>query len=66
MNAETPDLRWFEKNPKCPCGKTATGILRGCRNESYGHHCDRCAARRLKASQQARDKFDKLVSGGAK
>lgn len=52
--SETPNLRWFEAFPKCSCGKTAQGILRGSQNESYGHHCQRCADRRLKASEKAR------------
>lgn len=54
--AETADLRWFERTDmKCgQCGKRATGILRGVRNESYGHHCQRCADKRLKASEKAR------------
>ena len=46
-------LRWFEEFPKCPCGKVAGGILRGGRNESYGHHCRACANRRLRDSQKA-------------
>lgn len=52
--SESPHIKWFEKLPKCGCGKTATGILRGTRNDSYGHHCDRCAAKRLKASEKTR------------
>lgn len=52
---ETAELRWFEQFPKCAeCGKTAQGILRGSQNQSYGHHCLRCAERRLKASEKAR------------
>jgi hypothetical protein len=57
---EAPELRWFERLPKCKCGKTATGILRGTRNESYGHHCDKCADKRLKASAKERDALAKL------
>lgn len=52
--SESPEIRWFEKLPKCKCGKTGTGILRGTQNQSFGHHCDRCAAKRLKGSEQAR------------
>lgn len=53
--AETTQLRWFEQFPRCArCGKTAQGILRGSCNESYGHHCLRCAERRLKDSEKAR------------
>lgn len=55
---ETPNLRWFEEtNNRCSaCGKRATGILRGSRNESYGPHCKACATRRLKASEKVREK----------
>ena len=53
---ETTDLRWFENTErKCQiCGKRASGILRGTRNESYGPHCEPCANKRLKASEKAR------------
>lgn len=55
MGRETTELRWFENTDrKCSCGKRATGILRGARNESYGPHCTQCAERRLKASERAR------------
>ena len=58
MSGETPDLRWFEQQDrKCAmCGKPATGILRGVRNESYGHHCLKCAQKRLKESAKVRDR----------
>lgn len=55
--SETPNLRWFEKTQtKCAqgCGRVATGILRGSRNESYGPHCVSCAEKRLKASEKTR------------
>lgn len=53
--SETPDLRWFEETDrKCSCGKRASGILRGSRNDSYGPHCKSCADRRLKASERVR------------
>lgn len=52
--SETPRLRWFEAFPKCSCGKPTAGILRGDQNQSYGHHCQRCADRRLKASEKVR------------
>ncbi len=56
--SETTNLRWFEPtNSTCDqCGKRASGILRGSRNESYGPHCKRCAESRLKASERARKK----------
>lgn len=64
---EAPELSWFEKlsPPKCTCGKPATGILRGARNESYGHHCDRCAAKRLKAAANEREALEKLKATNA-
>lgn len=60
--SETPDLRWFEQQThKCwMCGKPATGILRGFRNESYGHHCKKCAEKRLKDSAKVREREAKL------
>jgi ribosomal protein L34E len=56
---ESPELRWFEEqNHKCGvCGKRSQGILRGSRNESYGHHCKRCAEKRLKASAKVREEI---------
>ncbi len=52
---ETTELRWFEETDrKCSCGKRATGILRGSRNESYGPHCKRCAEKRLRNSESER------------
>lgn len=54
MIDESSRIQWFEKMPKCRCGKVATGILRGIQNESFGHHCDNCAARRIKDSKAVR------------
>lgn len=53
---EVKELRWFESTErKCQqCGKRATGIIRGSRNESWGPHCQKCADKRLKASAKAR------------
>lgn len=51
---ESPHIQWFERHSRCRCGKKSDGILRGTRNESYGEHCQRCADRRLKASQRVR------------
>lgn len=50
-------LRWFERYPSCSCGKKATGILRGSRNESYGPHCTRCAKRRLQSAEVVRKRL---------
>jgi hypothetical protein len=36
--------QWFEGVGECRCGKKATGILRGTRNESLGPYCQRCMA----------------------
>lgn len=52
---ETTELRWFEQFPKCSCGKTAEGILRGSHNQSFGYHCKNCAEKRLKASAKAKE-----------
>jgi hypothetical protein len=54
---ETTELRWFEHIPRCRCGRKADGILRGSRNESFGHHCESCATRRLKASERERERL---------
>jgi len=56
--SETIELRWFENTDRSciQCGKRASGILRGSRNESYGPHCERCANKRLKASKKARSR----------
>jgi hypothetical protein len=46
---------WFERTEsKCRCGKRATGILRGVRNESFGPYCEPCANKRIKAAQRER------------
>ena len=56
--SETTELRWFEeRDMKCvQCGKRASGILRGSRNESYGRHCKKCAEKRLRDSEKERDR----------
>jgi hypothetical protein len=53
---ETPNLRWFDRTdrPCAMCGKRSSGLLRGALNESYGPHCQKCANRRLKASEKVR------------
>ena len=51
----TDQAQWFDGFGKCRCGKQATGILRGTRNESYGAYCKRCADKRIKAAEKARD-----------
>lgn len=54
---ETTNLRWFDEIPSCQrCGKNAHGRLMGSRNESYGWHCRRCAEKRIKDSEKAREK----------
>lgn len=59
MKSESPSLRWFEAFPVCKCGKKSEGILRGDRNDSYGHHCRRCADKRLKESARVRAALSK-------
>ncbi len=53
---ETVHLRWFEEFPNCACGRPSNGILKGDRNQSYGHHCKKCADKRLKASAKERER----------
>jgi len=55
FSLETTELRWFEEFPGCSCGKPSRGILRGAQNQSYGHHCKKCAEQRLKASKKIRE-----------
>lgn len=49
-------VRWFDALGKCPCGQSATGILRGLSDESYGTYCYRCATKRLAAAARERQK----------
>lgn len=61
---ETPHLRWFDRYPPCRmCKKPSAGLLRGTSNESYGDHCQRCADKRLTASERVRQMLVKLGSG---
>jgi hypothetical protein len=50
----TDQAQWFEGIGNCRCGKQATGILRGTRNESYGPYCMKCAHKRIKSAEKAR------------
>jgi hypothetical protein len=50
----TDQAQWFDGLGNCRCGKPATGVLRGTRNESYGPYCRRCAEKRIKAAEKAR------------
>ena len=53
---ETTELRWFEQIPTCSrCGKLAQGRLMGSMNQSFGWHCLKCANKRLKDSEKARE-----------
>lgn len=54
--SEVPTLRWFDAYAKCRCGKDSNGILRGDGNASYGAHCRKCAEKRLRDSEKARNK----------
>jgi len=60
MPQETTRLRWFDAFPVCSCGKTAQGILRGDGNQSYGNHCRKCAEKRLRDSEKARNEQGKI------
>lgn len=52
------NLRWFDALGRCrDCPRPATGILRGSHNESYGCFCDRCAKKRLKEVDKARERL---------
>jgi hypothetical protein len=49
------DARWFDALGTCPrCGKAATGILRGARNENLRPSCKRCADFLIKKSDRER------------
>jgi hypothetical protein len=52
--SEPDQVRWFDALGRCVCGSSATGILRGPRNESYGVYCKRCAAKRLHKATKER------------
>lgn len=52
---DSPEIRWFKKFPVCArCGKNSHGILRGSQNQSFGHHCLKCADKRIAASKRVR------------
>lgn len=62
---ESPEPQWFEPTEqKCRCGKRATGILRGRRNESFGPHCKACAEKRIKAAKRVREQIAHDTVGG--
>jgi hypothetical protein len=47
------DAQWFEPLGPCVgCGKPATGIIRGHRNDNRGPACKRCAERAIKAAHK--------------
>jgi hypothetical protein len=47
--------QWFDALGSCRCGKKATGVVRGTRNESMGPYCERCAEVRIKKAQRERE-----------
>lgn len=47
--------KWFDSLGECRCGRPATGILRGARNEHMGFFCVRCASRRLAKDERERE-----------
>ena len=55
MIASDP-AQWFDNLGTCRCGKKATGILRGTRNESMGPYCQPCADKRIRKAQREREK----------
>lgn len=55
-----PDqVRWFEALGTCACGKSATGWLRGPRNESYGVSCFKCGQARVVRAERERARWEK-------
>lgn len=65
-NDPDPDpVRWFVALGSCRCGKSATGTLRGPRNDSYGNSCTACADKRIKAAQKMRDNYKARNAGDA-
>lgn len=54
MKSLHPDAQWFQPlGACCGCGKPATGILKGYRNDDRGPHCQKCADRAIKAAHKA-------------
>ena len=55
-----PDqVRYFDAIGSCrECGKTASGVLRGPRNDNYGPYCKRCADKRLLQAKKEREAVD--------
>ena len=51
------DVRWFDALGACKggCGKPATGVLKGSRNDSYGTYCAKCANKRLEKAKKERE-----------
>jgi hypothetical protein len=49
-------VRWFEPLGRCYCGNSATGTLRGPRNESYGHYCFKCGDARVRRAERERER----------
>jgi|JI10StandDraft_1071094.scaffolds.fasta_scaffold913602_3 hypothetical protein len=55
-------VRWFDPLGRCAsCGKSAHGILRGPRNESYGTYCTKCAESRLKKADTHRARTNRIA-----
>ena len=51
----TDPSTWFDPVGTCRCGKPATGFLRGDRNQSMGPYCRKCADKRIKDANKARE-----------
>lgn len=56
-------VQWFDRLGICRCGKPATGILRGPRNESYGTSCERCANTRINKARKEEERAKKMSAG---
>jgi hypothetical protein len=58
------DARWFDALGACRrCGKPATGVLRGPKNQSFGPYCRCCAESRIRSAE--RDRGSALVAAAA-
>lgn len=50
------DAQWYEPLGPCVgCGKPATGIIRGARNDNRGPACKRCAERAMRLAHRSGD-----------
>jgi hypothetical protein len=53
---DQPHAQWFDALGKCRgCGKAATGVIRGTRNQSFGPACRKCAESAIKRAHRKGD-----------